>query len=332
MGTSIITTSKNETLPSKLINSKKSVSLSNNIKPYKMVSSPLTTSTFSNNNGNINSSENLLKTVSPLSPYSEIINDMDSFNSKMNNSLYGFDSNNFNSQSNTFPSTLPFIPNHNHFMGGGIGTPTLSNSSSSISLNYTQDTMDFPSPSDSCILNNDSNEFTTTFDESNKLNKTTSKIDTSFSKKNQMMTTENHDNKNSKKDGTSTVTNDYMIVDDHEKIETGIDIQSENKSKFKTEVPILTTHESILSKENSFPFQDDLTSCLPFKNNILSSELPEYYFNQLNYPFYTPSSFSSSSSFIPSNFNDINTSVNFPSLLNSNHLFNNIIGSVYDHL
>lgn len=40
MGTSIITTSKNETLPSKLINSKKSVSLSNNIKPYKMVSSP----------------------------------------------------------------------------------------------------------------------------------------------------------------------------------------------------------------------------------------------------------------------------------------------------
>ncbi|KAL6625419.1 hypothetical protein LY90DRAFT_498485 [Neocallimastix californiae] len=150
------TYSSNKIYNNSNINNKSVSSHNNRINSNKMVSLPTTISTTSFvNNSILGSTEYNLNTVSPLSPYTEIIHDIDNYNSKINSPFYGFD-NNLNHLSNDFSSIPPYIPNNTNYING-IGTPTLSSNTASTNsvLFYSQEPMDLPSPSESCTSNND---------------------------------------------------------------------------------------------------------------------------------------------------------------------------------
>ncbi|ORY56770.1 hypothetical protein LY90DRAFT_669328 [Neocallimastix californiae] len=279
------TITKNKTHSKNSIHNK-SISLQNNlIDSDKMVTSPTThTSNSFPNSSNESSTEYQLNTVTPLSPYSEIIYDMDSYHSKINHPFYEFNQN-LNDFSNDL-TTLSFIQNNTNFMNG-IDTPALSTSTSSTTiLPYSQEVMDLPSPSESCTSNNDRNN-------ESRINK------------NNPMNSVVFINKPNDKNGHIPITN-RSVNDSYENL-------LHNLHHKDISMNVTRNNNSNHHHHNNNNMNMDIED----QNNISTKEILESCLNDIRYPYY-------SSPIISNNYQNIRHQYPLSELMNTNSYNNTL--------
>jgi len=309
-------------LANKNLLSKKQIKQEKSTIYQKIMNSPrrTPTTTFTPTANMLDSTDYMLKAaVSTLSPYAEIMNDMENFNSKISSSqpLFGhedhlneqtrpFSSNDSTtSTSTTSSSSSTILPQHSNFIHG-ISTPTLSNATSTTSLPFHhQEMMDFPSPSpsDSCTSTQHGGNAT--------LSLTASKVSSVSNDGVRLGKRSREDSKKTNTPTTNTSLNTIhgspMAMDhDEKKIE-------KLNSSFSPQIT-----ESSKTETNPLPTTNPLLPCFPLNHDVVTSEeMLENYINEINSPYFN-------SLGLPSNFQRMNPS----SLLTSNPLLNNIIGKV----